>query len=1393
MNRMTARTLATLAGLALPAAALANTVTVNFPLSVADVPTAGVNTNVSLTVVETDATNNLTAGDVARVFVTVVSVDAAGAETILVQDIEVTAGAGGTTLGAGANATTNLVVDLSGFASNLTLAANAAPANSVGIGLIFTVDDQAGAASTGIVQTGDFDTNGEPVAATDGSVFDNDPVTATGAFLDAANDNLFLVYSRSLNAGDAGAAPGGNDGNQTTTAEINAVAAADVLIDADGDFSAGAANVNGGAFAANTAFLAGSNGTVVEITYNNANTNVTIGSFVRIGDGGNGDPVTDILGNRVNNNNTPAANERGDEDGVQITALADLTITGAVAEAIVTGDAAVANAIRVQYNLPLNPADLGNAVFYSDFLQNTLGDSDLQITAIAADPNDNAAVLLTIDRVDADPDENLWPDGLDDDGNAFSILTDVTNAARNEPGSVFDGADAGVGADDDYQAAAQTVTITDGIAPSIDGFAFLDTDGDGELDGVAVFGNEPITTSTLTLGDFNIDVQASQTLRPLALLDSEGDFPAGADLPVSQAFAIAPTAATAGNVSVATAGAPARLGVGNAVILAFDPSAANWSGAGAGTNAPGTDGPAGLFALDHPAFTITDGSTNTTDVAVGTDVAVNTDRAAPVVANTFFLTGDNIADANNATFEATLSQNIAETDGTVADQQTNDRLAFVFGENVALNSGSATFLDDLTIDGQVWNDDLGGTAGAARAAVTSANKLFVENIRDGGDGDFTDGDEVVAVAAYGPGSVAAFTTSGDVTDGSGNAAESSEAAVDRTAPYVRLLTNRVTPANPLDSAFLIDDNGDNLADRVLVSFTEAVLAADLNAADFEVTDPATGVSISAVATANGGASDSSIFLTIAGTVSMDSSIEITYEGTDADDNSRLLQGATSGNEVSPVDTTFDAERVQEPTVEGQEIAIQTITGSGLSADGSAFDVGTRIVAFLGTPVVERISTTHNNIPFVYDFSEGNYGAVATTSFESFTDWFFGIEEFVYLTRQNGNVQTFVNEKDDAQESSSDGSDFEFNTDILNININASNLDRITFSSTAEVSSNRASGEIELRWDLFRSNGGTIRSLFESGFDVGGEPVIAGETVVTQTDGTFVLHVTGPSSRFWSASRLSEVPLPIILIVEETDGTRTIVTSMLDGVSGPLLFNPQNTRQNSDGTAPANTIYNINLANTGNNFLYDGWNILAFDRVGGYAAASNDIPLLPSGIAAGDITTDSPLPIVDAFDQFVYWEDDNNDGVWTSDDDGANEFDSFMIDHDLLDSFAFTLDDSGVRTDGSAFIAGYAAGFYLGDFGTYGVAQFGAELNQTSIFPTATPFPNDNSTFGWGLFTVTDGRGTEINETTLFANNANLDLVIQFHNFGTGIDIQNSAAEDFESMSPFTIFGHFIDP
>lgn len=1388
MNRISARMLAGLAGLALPAAALGQSLVTNQPQDLSDIETAGPNSLVSLTFVE--AADQFANGDTIEILVSLIAVDAADNQTTLLTNLDVTSGiTGAPTFAASATDTQDLVVDLSSFENTLTLGVNAAPAGTVSIIARFTIDDATANTSGNEIVTTLTTTNGVIDGGAESAVYENGAVSITGAFLDSsgANPVLNLTFSRTLNNQDAGAFTAGNDPNQTTAAEVAALAAADFQIDTDGFGTGNAPGLLTNFTSA--AFVGGSNGTAIALTLSNG-TNATVGNFVNFGTTNAADDVTDFLGNQVNNDEATAANNRGDADGVQITALAALTITGASAEEIITGDAAVADAIRVQYNLPLNPADLGNVAFYSDFLQNTTGDSDLAITAVNADPNDSSAVLLTIDRVDAAPDENLWADALDDDGNAFTLLTQAVAAGINEPGSIFDGADAGANAEDDY-AGAQSLTISDSINPSVDGFAFLDSNGDGVLDAVAVFGNEPITTSSLTAGDFNIDIADGVQLQPIALLDSEGDFPAPADLPTSDTGTITPSGVNGGDVRVSAAGAPDRLGVGNAVVLPFDPTAVDWSGAGAGTNAPGTDGPGTLLDLDHPAFTITDGNSNDTSVAAGTDVNVNTDRAAPVVANTYFLTGDNIADNNRATFETTLSQNIAENDGTVGDQQLNDRLVFVFGEDITLGA-SATFLDDLTIDGAIWNDDLGGTSGASRPAVANNNKLFLENIRDGGDGNFTDGDEVAAVAGYGAGSVAAFSTSATVEDAADNPASVSEAAVDRTAPYIRLLTNRTTPAQPLDSAFLIDDDGDNLADRVLVSFTEAVLAADLNAADFEVTDPATGVSISNVVTANGGASDASIFLTISGTVSMDSSVEITYEGTDADTNDRLLEGATSGNEVSGIDTIFDAERVQEPVTDGQQIAIQTITGSGLSADGGTFNVGTRIVAFLGVPVVERIDTTHNNVRFVYDWSEGNYGGVATSSFEAWTDYLWGIEDFVYLTRQNSNIQTFVNEKDDSQEGASDGDDFAFNTDILQLSINASRLDNITFNTTGEKSGNRANGSAQLRWDLFRSNDGTLVNLFNNGYEVNGEPIIAGETVVTETDGSFVLNVTGPSSRFWAKSRISTMNLPIIIVVEETDGTRTFATSILDGVSGPLVFNPANTRQNQNGSAPANTIYNLNLANAGTQFVYTGWNLLAFDRVGGYARANNDIPLLPSGVAAGDVTTASALPRTDAFDQFVYWSDTNGDGVWTSADDGGNEFDSFVIDNNIFDTFTFTLDDSGVRTDGSAFVGGYAAGFYYGNNTDIGVTQFGPALNATSIFPTATPFPNDNSTLGWGLFTVTDGRGTTVGETQVLANNTGLDLILQFLNDGNGVEIQNSAAQDFEADSPFAIFGHYID-
>ena len=570
----------------------------------------------------------------------------------------------------------------------------------------------AGAVGTNAVRT-EFDAVDESVDQN--LEIDQTAPRITQALLSSDGNTLYLVYSKSLNNGD-----GNNDDNQTVLASVDAT---DFQFNTTNMFTNATGNPPA-PFNVGGAFL-DANGTIIQIDITG---NATIGpaTFIRGAADDDGNPVGaqdifDIVGNQAFQQDGSGNAVTG---GVQITTVAPLTITGVEFFETVTFVEGPKNAVRVTYNLPLDPADLGDfgaGGFYGEFLQLGGMNSDLEITGVSIDPDNPNAVLLEVDAPGGSPDFVVFADGRATAGGQFSLATDL---GGNVPSSIFDA--------DDYTT-AQTLTIGDGIDPSPVGFSFHDLSGDGVLDAVAVFFDEPVTFSAA--GSFTVNVIAGQTLRPIALLEDDGSFPAM--LPSSEAGTITPGSGTLGSVRVGT-GLPDRLSTNNAFVLPIDASTYNWSGNGVGVNRPGTDGPTGLLTLAHPDVTATDGSGNETTVPAAT-AGVTTDRAAPVLASVFFYGGENQQADNNTQFA--VEQNL-----TVGQQTANRRAALVFGENV--NAGG---LDpqDILAAGQGFDNLLGAPA--------TQNNIVTVSDPDAG-------------TSYGPGSVVTFGSGIDLTDGSDNPA-----------------------------------------------------------------------------------------------------------------------------------------------------------------------------------------------------------------------------------------------------------------------------------------------------------------------------------------------------------------------------------------------------------------------------------------------------------------------------------------------------------------------------------------------------------------------------------------------------------------------------------------------
>ena len=1230
-----------------------------------------------------------------------------------------------------------------------------------------------------------------------------------GANIDADNDTVNAISSRPVQGVDLDISGGGAAADTVNGFTTTALGAGNFEFDEDGDFGAGATNPGS---AADGITLSG-NDFIVQVEFDAADV-PSVGDFFRFSNDGG---FTDFVGYALTPNQTPAAVDI-DDNGTELIALADLAVTAA--------EWTDNDTVLITFNNILTTLPSRDLFIIQDQAGN-----DLEVTlttpgaAVASGPEPNQVIIDVANFDPGDSGLGIEQDGLffdsdtgdgDDsalDGqNAFVFIEPNAADVTTDPVDIF-GDTFGSAGDVSFSA----VQINDGIEPTnTPTFAYVDADGDGFIETIAIIFNEPVSlTATPAATDFNIGVTAGTNIVSPDGFDEFGNYANPLPTSVATMADFDPTAVAAGQNVRFNTGEPARLDQGNAIFLTIDPSAVDWTGDGAGTNRPGTDDNHNhLLTVDHPTITVTDGSSDNVDVSAATNVSVNTDRALPAPVNFWYFTGDNIN--NTPPNPNSISQLLGEVGpnaDSIGDQDFNDLLAVVFSESI---NTLGDWEDLVQIDGTSFNANGADAVSNPGLAGNNNNIVVLENRADGADGDTTVAadDEVAANPNLLPGALIDYPASTDTLSLPQNAAHndpfvptSAGARADRPTLYSPSIEDQDNANATLDSAFLIDDDDDDLADRILVQLTQAIDGSaqgfDDAFNDFTVTGLA-NVTVTDIETVSG--NPASFFLTLGGAnVSMNATnLNLVYDGAqaqDPDDNgefddSRLLR-TLAGNPLSPVTTTLtEVQQVQIPE-DGPFVATQTFEGTALVSTGTPFPVGTRLVAYLGVPVVQQINATHNGVAFDIDIRgrSNNTPGSDENSLEAFIDLLYGVENFLYLQRDNDNLQTFTNFKD---------SNNDDNNEVVRITVNAANLSNITFNGTGEVGlNNSANGTARLCWDLLRSTGGTLDSFFETGYEVGGNAVPVGQTVITNTDGTYTLDVTAPSARFNSTGLINfnTVGQPIILLAFFPSGEIFPLSTLnanidLDNPTygrGPILFNAENTRQNGT-SAPGITSYDINLENAGPVFLEDEWNLLGYPRAGGFVNNAGDIPALPAGInqSTDIVQGTTSLALDDAFDQFFYWTDENRDGMWTQADLDAGG--RFWIDEDCFDNFNFAADSFGVDLTADGFVGGYAAGFYNGTGDRVGVTQFGSLLDEGSIFPSGTTFPNNPTTLGWGTFTLTQSGGyTDVNDVET-SQSGNLDNFIIFTRDEDGnvvIFNANSGNESFGQV-PFgtTIFGHY---
>ncbi len=1178
-------------------------------------------------------------------------------------------------------------------------------------------------------------------------VLESSPTSATpsliNVFVSTDGMNVFLEFDESLNTGAAG-----NDDNQTVLAAIDGT---DFQIDTSNNFDGTEGSPVG---LSNPAFL-GTNNTFIRFDRNEMTTDLDINDWIRPNFDNAMPPVAqhDIFS---------IIGYTADSTAVQAQGQDALTIVSVEALASVdTFSGANADVIRVTYNLPLDAGDLGDDAFYGDFLQvDGGGDSTLNITGITADPDNSNAVLLSLN---AGATDSILTNALNGaDGEALTLDTDT--GAGDVPSSIFTA--------DDYES-DQSIELTDAIAPVLfDDAYYKDTDGDGVQDAVLLVFTESLDSSLdgASAADLGIVLtrNAGVTLNPVGLIDpitgelESYDTVASADADDDE---IDVTGITIDSFDSDDDGMIGDLETNNALCIAFDPTQdfevadGGWdldADTTAGTDdGPGTgDDGAVNVTVDADDSDIADAngvSIDTDEDADDTDdidVDSDNDAAAPVAISSSYRSGDNFNGNNQDTF--------VETDGNTGDDDDNNVFYAIFSE--ALDTFAAR----------------GGPEDLSRISWgAGANDRFA----NGNDFDFegVDGNILVIedsfARGFAPGDTVTFADGVGIGDNDDNQILGSFDAPDATPPFVALQTD--INGNDVLSAFLFDttEPADGFADEVRLFTGAPVDPATVQIGDFTFN----GDDFDTLDINPAGQQITLTFPSDANLpISNDINVAYTAPANNDDADSQIISG-TDGNSVFPgITSNINATQFPTPDVDTDDLAVMDLRGA-ITMDGAPIGVGAKVLGFIAVPVPKMITFTTSNITFwVSDNS----------SLEAFWDFIFGFEDHLYAYDFEGDV--FFSNFADGGDFRGGGFNENDNYEIYDISVNAGNLTNVTFTgrgrsytagdSQPERNLNLTNGRVTFGWDVLRSSGGTIESLKDSGFDIDGD-AIASRAVVEDADGSYDMHLSAPITQFYGS--FGAAGWPVIMVVEEATGARYPATSIHNATDndGTLFFNPlqRDTDPNDDNdrSEGSNVVFDINLDNVTHQMVYEGWNLLPFNSVSGFASTAGNIPTLPSiqGSDNSNVVVNNTLPFTRAFNQFVYFEDNDSNGEWTSNDDG-DFFDSMFIDVDCIDHMRFVMTNRGVNVGSNinAFIGGYAAGFFNGDDDVYGVFQFGAPGSASEIFSGTF---SSSSTLGWALVTAP----ADDSDPDAFLGTNEADFVIEFNRIDNGtVDVNTHGNE-----------------
>ncbi|MFM9958164.1 MAG: beta strand repeat-containing protein [Phycisphaerales bacterium] len=1277
------------------------------------------------------------------------------------------------------------------------------------------------------VQT-NFD--GAVAANNDCLIADSTRPNLQNVFVSQDGNTLFFVFSESLNTGAAA-----NDINHTVLANINAT---DFQVSATSTFlAAGAAspaadapsdptNLTGAA-----SFTAGSSNTVIQFTRNvgaPGTLPINAGTFVRLKstavDGS-------VVGHQVNDR---VANQGTSTPVAASTVTPVSVVSAALIQAVPAGGGNVVGALRVVFNNPLNTTGYPVAAVANGFAllngTNVVSDggagTEFVLGNVVPDPNNPNAVLVDISSTGAA--DGIGSDGRLDSSNgeaagALSVrVSSDTVATIQEVQDIF-GSTFGAGS-----ATSSSVNATDAIAPSLvgGGPAFLDENGDGAIDAVALVFDEPVADTTSAAG-FELAIAGNVNVLPAYLISTGTGALTGTQPATVQRTApnaengLAITGVARGSIRPdLTVVANART-TNNSVIARFNTLATDWDDDGNtrtstvvddreavpgnrpadanairafynGSTSTSTTGSGFVSATANvPAGTIADAAGNRFATTVNANASF--DRASPAVIGAIFFTGDNQTGGGN-------NQLLAEADGTVGDGNNNNRIALIFSEAMSAAGMNETLLQ-IGSSGNTFNT--GDHLGFSPSQSGATGNLIAGNILSFTLNNATT--QAQSGTAVRPGValslVSPATGSQGFADAQGNNSSfTSRTAADGVAPYSALTSdvNQVAQSG----GFSVDADNDGFVDAIRVKFTQNIDSTSLRQADFTLSGAG---SLSGAPTVD--SSDNSIVVipVTDGVLSINNSVTLTYNGAATGALLVRAQASPNGNglAVDPVNSSITINSLQQPIADTREVATMLVTGN-ITTGSTPVPVGTKVFMMNAVPTALSITAVHNNT----EFTVGRFGSYSENdSIESWTNWLLQLERDVYLQNDEENEQTYQNCKLLENASGDEATDLQLSRQVIRLTPNASNLSNITFTGNGQSASERVTnGRVNLCWDVLRSSAGTLRSLYDAscgsgGYTTSGAPILS-RAVVTDNTGNYVMHHSGPTG-FGGRPRLDATGRPVIVIVEFPDGRRFVASSLLTSVNGrPLLFRAQQGNTNSDGSAQGGVRFDINLANIAggvptdptSQIIWPEWNTVSFGRDGGFATAANNLPLLPAGVtptssSSTRVVVGTTLTAVNALNQFVWFRDStsNNrgDGMWTSGDDGGTAFSNIVIDYKCLNTFAFAMTSRGVQIDSgiTGFTGGYAAGIFNTTSNSYGVFQFGPRFGSgvTGIFGTgSSAFPVNGPTRGWVLAaaaaSATDGGA-------FLTANADSDYAIRFNNKGPKVSVAGNPLEiDVTSQS-----------